>query len=60
MKITGKGKRGGYRVICYFKLEQTVFLLTAYSKTQKEDLSPDDKRLISEMIEQLGQMYHCL
>ncbi len=30
MKITGRGKRGGYRVIYYFVDEDTVWLITIY------------------------------
>jgi len=34
-----KGKRGGMRVIYYYLIDQTVYLLDAYPKNQKEDLT---------------------
>jgi len=36
----GKGKRGGARVISYFKMSgTTVYLLTIYDKSEKGDVS---------------------
>ncbi len=44
IKSTGKGKSGGARVITYVKvIEGFVFLLTIYSKSDKNDIS--DKEL---------------
>ena len=40
----GKGKRGGARIITYFKMSgTTVYLLTIYDKSEKENIS--DKEL---------------
>lgn len=50
----GKGKRGGYRVI-YLDLpshEKTI-LLTFYGKDEADDLSPQGKKIISELVKQL-------
>jgi len=33
------GKRGGYRVIYFFKKENKIYLLTIYSKTQIENIN---------------------
>jgi len=33
------GKRGGYRVIYFFKRENKIYLLTIYSKTQIENIN---------------------
>jgi hypothetical protein len=50
----GKGKRGGGRAIyVIFMAEETVYLLIAYSKAEKEDLTQDDKAAILEFIESL-------
>jgi hypothetical protein len=46
------GKRGGVRV-CYvhFRDRAILLLVTAYGKTEKDDLTPSDKRLIRGFIE---------
>jgi mRNA-degrading endonuclease RelE of RelBE toxin-antitoxin system len=39
----GKGKSGGARVITYLYIEtETVYLLTIYDKSEKEDLKPNE------------------
>jgi len=40
------GKRGGFRIIIYTKIEDKIILLSIYSKTQKESLSDDELRTI--------------
>lgn len=50
----GKGKRGGGRAIyVVFVREDTAYLLVAYSKAEKEDLTADDKQAIVKFIEAL-------
>jgi hypothetical protein len=45
---SGQGKRGGARVIYYFHDETApLFLLTAYAKAERADMSPDDKRRVA-------------
>lgn len=47
----GKGKSGGARVITYLYIQtETVYLLTLYDKSEKEDLKPNE---LKEMIESL-------
>jgi hypothetical protein len=42
--LTGKGKRGGARVIYYYcDLDTPLFLITMFTKGQKSDLSPAEK-----------------
>ena len=43
----GSGKSGGIRVI-YFYIDHVdiVYLISAYAKSRKEDLTPDDKKLM--------------
>lgn len=53
MSAKGRGKRGGYRVVYYFVLENTVWLITIYDKVQKENLSPDEEKIIQGLIEKI-------
>jgi mRNA-degrading endonuclease RelE of RelBE toxin-antitoxin system len=44
---SGRGKRGGFRVIYYVYVAGQIFMLSIYSKTQQEDISLSDiKRAI--------------
>ncbi|MEJ0231796.1 toxin (plasmid) [Klebsiella michiganensis] len=48
-----KGKRGGIRVIYYWYLEKSHFLLfTLYDKDQKDDLTKAQRDTLREMLEQ--------
>ena len=50
----GRGKSGGGRTIYYVMLDDEVmYLLVAYAKADKEDLTADEKRLFSALIEEL-------
>jgi len=53
MSAKGRVKRGGYRVVYYFVLENTVWLLTIYDKVQKENLSPEEEKNIQGLIEKI-------
>ncbi len=53
MAAKGGGKRGGYRVIYYLVLENTVWLLTIYDKVQKENLSPEEEKTIQQLIRKI-------
>lgn len=50
----GKGKRGGYRVIYLDlpKVERT-YLLALYDKDEKDDISPDEKRILRGLVAEL-------
>ena len=44
----GRGKRGGARVIYYYLDEaMPIYLLLAYAKAAKTDLTPDERRAVS-------------
>ena len=46
----GKGKRGGFRVICYFHSETwPLFLLTVYSKNQKANVTKAERNEFKEL-----------
>jgi len=52
IKSKGKGKRGGGRILTYFKVSnETVYLLAIYSKGEKDDVSDKEvKQLIKEIL----------
>jgi hypothetical protein len=52
-KARGKGKRGGVRVIYYWHLAGSlIYMLTAYSKGQQDDLSATQERALSKLVRQ--------
>lgn len=48
---SGRGKRGGARVIYYY-LDETmpIYLLLVYGKSARTDLTPDEKRAVSALV----------
>jgi hypothetical protein len=47
----GVGKRGGVRVIYYWRPDEQVFyMLFAYAKTAQEDLTPDQLRVLARIV----------
>lgn len=49
----GKGKRGGVRVIYYtYRTESVIYMLIAYSKGEKDDLSASEKRVLRRFVEE--------
>ena len=48
---SGRGKRGGARVIYYY-LDETmpVYALLAYAKNAQDDMTPDEKRAVSALV----------
>jgi hypothetical protein len=54
----GKGKSGGYRVITYYGGENIpVFLLTAFGKSEKENLSKSEQNALVVLTKQLREKY---
>lgn len=46
-----RGKRGGVRVIYYWYEEGAlIYMLLVYSKGEKDDLSPAEKRLLKHLV----------
>lgn len=44
---TGSGKRGGVRVIYfYYDRKRPLYLLMVYAKARKEDLTPDEAKVL--------------
>ena len=45
---SGRGKRGGARVIYYYEDKATpIYALLAYAKARKIDLTPNERRAVS-------------
>lgn len=52
-RIRSKGKRGGLRIIYYWDIpEDTLFMLTAYKKSTKEDLTQDQLKILRKLVEE--------
>ncbi|MCA1791962.1 MAG: type II toxin-antitoxin system RelE/ParE family toxin [Thioalkalivibrio sp.] len=50
---SGSGKRGGTRVIYYWVRErEIILLLLIYSKTDQEDLTPDQSKVLRRLVEE--------
>jgi hypothetical protein len=49
---SGKGKRGGIRVIYYLWHRNTAFMFAAYPKNQQTDLSPAQLKVLKNMLEE--------
>jgi hypothetical protein len=49
--VPGRGKRGGIRTIYFFQAgPDEIYMLTAYGKSDQEDLSPADKKAWSKLV----------
>ena len=56
--LEGRGKRGGARVIYFFhNLDMPLFLLTAYAKNEREDLSQADYASFQQLTRRLIESY---
>ena len=50
-RLRSKGKRGGLRVIYYWdKPDDTIYMLWVYRKSQQEDLTTQQARLLSKLV----------
>lgn len=50
MAGTGRGKRGGMRVIYYRIEENQIFMLFAYPKNRQEDLTAEQLKVLRTLI----------
>jgi hypothetical protein len=49
----GKGKRGGVRVIYHWASARGVFfMLDIYAKSEKEDLTPDELKMLRKLVKE--------
>jgi hypothetical protein len=50
-KLTGRGKRGGTRLIYYWmRSKEQIYIRYAYAKGEQEDLTPEQKRLLTQVV----------
>jgi hypothetical protein len=56
MRLAGRGKRGGARVIYYWIKEWSqIYMLLAYAKNERADLRKEEIRTLGELVrEELG------
>lgn len=55
---SNQGKRGGSRVIYYYHNQNMpIFLFTAYSKNQKENISDSERNLLKMIIKSIVKVY---
>ena len=52
--LPGRGKRGGARVIYYWRVSPEVcYLIFAYAKNKKDDLTPAQVRMLSAVMQEV-------
>ena len=51
--LHGRGKSGGGRVIYYVAAETAIYMMTAYPKNERDDLSNDQRKSILAIIDGL-------
>lgn len=52
-QVRGKGKRGGLRVIYFYKSsDDQIWFFTIYDKDESDDLTPDQRKLLKARLEQ--------
>ena len=55
-RIGNRGKSGGGRTIYYVMwADDSVLMITAYAKSEKEDLTPDDRKAILALVLELNR-----
>jgi hypothetical protein len=48
--LSGKGRRGGVRVIYFYhNVQRPLYLLMVYAKARREDLTPDEKQAVRKL-----------
>jgi mRNA-degrading endonuclease RelE of RelBE toxin-antitoxin system len=50
--VPGRGKRGGMRVIYYWWVPDTIFLLYPFKKNEVEDLTKDQVKELSKLVKE--------
>lgn len=50
-KAQGRGKRGGIRVIYYLVHREEIFMLYAYAKNERENITPEQAKKLKELVE---------
>lgn len=56
MESKGKGKRGGARVLYIdVEIKETIYFVNVYTKDEKADLTPDEKKAFKAIIKKLKE-----
>ena len=50
---SGRGKHGGSRVIYYWWMPSRIFMLIAYTKNQKDNLTASEKSALRKLVEEM-------
>ena len=51
---SGRGRRGGIRTIYFYHVSpETIYLLTAYAKSDRDDLTPADVKVLSRLVAEI-------
>ena len=51
---SGRGKRGGLRVIYYWQTcKEQIWMLLAYPKNEQDDLTPDQTKQLKRLVQEL-------
>jgi mRNA-degrading endonuclease RelE of RelBE toxin-antitoxin system len=53
IRLSGRGKRGGGRVVYYYQVTDVIHLLLIYSKSELEDLTPHQLKWIRDRVEEI-------
>jgi mRNA-degrading endonuclease RelE of RelBE toxin-antitoxin system len=51
--LPGSGKRGALRVIYYWSPPDTTYMLLPYKKSEHEDLTPEQIKILRQMVKEL-------
>ena len=56
---SGRGKRGGLRVLYFHHVDGgALYLLTAYAKAERDDLTPADRKAWAELVKAIKKEGH--
>lgn len=50
--VPGKGKRGALRIIYYWSAPNTIFMLFPYRKTEQDDLTTEQLKLLQRLVKE--------
>lgn len=54
VSLPGRGRRGGARLVyLYVELRSRIYFLLVYAKNERVALTPDDKKMLRELVKQL-------
>jgi len=50
--LSGKGKRGALRIIYFWEVPDTIYMLFPYKKNEQEDLTQSQLKLLRELVKE--------